>query len=415
MSRKVKKPASRGKKIVRWVGGVAAASLLITAGVGGWLVWDFNNRLQDNSVDIGEPPAEPQKLEPQVTVDEFQGAFTMLLVGSDDGNGDLKYGKRDIALNDVNILLHVSADHTKATAISVPRDLFVDIPECTNPDTGVTSRAVSGIKINQAFSRGGLKCVVDTFRDLTGQPIPYAATIQFNGVVEMSTAVGGVPVCVSADINDPHSGLNLTAGEHALEGDEALAFLRTRHGVADGSDLGRISNQQVFLSSLMRTLKNSDTLSDPKKVYDIAQVVADNMSLSTSLASVSTLASLGYTLKDVPLANITFLQYPTTLEFVGGVEGLTSNETSADEMLEAVFADQQVNITGGTGRVGSIDNSPNPSTSEEPQPESTATPEPTSSPDMTVTPEPSPTVDLPEDVTGQTAEQNTCSRGAGDY
>jgi LCP family protein required for cell wall assembly len=388
--KKVKKPLTRKKKTLRWVGGIAALALVAATAVGGYTVWDLNNRIQDNSVDIGEASLDPQVLEPNVTVDEFTGAFTMLLVGNDDGNGDPRYGLREKALNDVNILLHVSADHSKATAISVPRDMFVDIPECTNETTGEVVPAESGVKINQTLSRGGLKCVADTFRELTGQRIPYAAMIQFDGVIALSNAVDGVPVCVSADIVDPLSGLNLTAGEHTLQGDSALAFLRTRHGVGDGSDLGRISNQQVFLSSLMRTLKSKDTLTDPQKVYDISQVVADNMTLSTSMASVNTLASLAYTLKDVPLGSITFIQYPTEYGTVNGEDGVLPNVESAVVTLTAVFSDQNVTITGGTGpgETGSVDQTPAP-----------------------VTPVPvDPTVVLPDDVTGQTAEQATCSR-----
>jgi len=412
------RPVSKRSKILRGVGLVAGFALILGVGVGGYTVWDLNRNLKQNSVDIGtgNPTAQTKAPEVETTVDEFEGAFTMLLVGNDDGNGESKYGVRDKALNDVNILLHISADHTKATAISVPRDTLVDIPQCTNEETGAITPASYGVKINQSLSRGGLKCVVDTFRQLTGEEIPYAAMIQFEGVIALSNAVGGVPVCVSSDINDSLSGLNLTAGEHTLQGDQALAFLRTRHGVGDGSDLGRISNQQVFLSSLMRTLKSSDTLSNPKKVYDIAQVAAENMTFSTNLASVPTLASLAYTLKDVPLGNISFLQYPTYYTTVSGSEQVVTDDASARIMLDAVFSDQKIEITGGTGpgQIGSVDQTPEPTVA--PVSPSTPTSSPTSAAGPTGTPTSEETaVALPDSVTGQTAEQSTCSRGFGDY
>jgi len=416
-------PGARRKAIFKWLGITAAVAIVSAGTIGGYAVWDLNHRIQENAVDIGAAPkpSKTTKADNSPQVDEFDGAFTMLLVGGDDGNGEAKYGPREKVLNDVNILLHVSADHTKATAISVPRDTYVNIPQCVNTDTGATNPAVTHMRINQSLSRGGkdggLKCVVDTFRQLTGQEIPYAAKITFDGVVSMSNAVGGVPVCVANDISDDLSGLHLSAGEHTLSGDDALAFLRTRHGVGDGSDLGRISNQQVFLSSLMRTLKSKQTLSDPKKVYDIAHVVADNMQLSTSLGSVSTLASLAYTLKDVPLGNITFLQYPTA-PAADGSEAVDPVKDSAQQMIDAVFSDKEVSITGGTapGNIGSVKQTPTAT----PSPTDAATGTPTSSPSDSTSASPTPTqsssaVALPKDVTGQTADESTCSRGFGDY
>lgn len=392
------------------------------------MYWNLNQRIQDKAVDIGvaaEPTVPATVVEDKPQVAEFAGAFNVLLVGNDSGDGAAKYGTRDHALNDVNILLHVSEDHTKATAISVPRDMFTDIPECTNPETGVTEPAATGVKINTALERGGLKCVVDTFRQITGESINYAAMIQFDGVIALSNAVGGVPVCTTTDINDPDSGLKMSAGNHTIAGADALAFLRTRHGVGDGSDVARISNQQVFLSSLMRTLKSKETLSDPKKIYDIANAAADNMTLSKNLASISTLASLASSLKNIPLEDITFLQYPTAYYDTYGLSGLLPKKEAADVMIDAVFNDKSVSLTGGTapGSIGAIvEETPKPSITStvtaspdagELVPTTDAPTEtPSASPSSTTTSTP---VALPTDVTGMTASQNTCSRGFGDY
>ncbi len=402
----MKTPMSKRKKILIWVSSVTASVLALTAATAGYLYWDFNQKLKANSVDITatapEKPFIPKTLAPKVTVQDFDGPFTMLLVGNDDGNGmSEKYGERDHALNDVNILLHVSADHTKATAISFPRDMYVDMPECETPENEVFS-AKEGVKLNTSLSRGGLKCTVDVFRDLTGQEIEFAAMVQFEGVISLSNAVGGVPVCVATPINDDHANLHLEAGTHELQGDEALAFLRTRYGVGDGSDLGRISNQQLFMSSLMRTLKSAETLSNPVKVYNIAQAVSQNMSLSSNLADVNTLASLAYALKDIPLENISFLQYPTTY----GSDGVFPKVEPADEMIQAVFSDQLIQITGGTapGEIGSVKTPETDVVSPEPvdsvSPSATETPQPTP-----------PVVELSKDVTGQTAAEQTCSNG----
>lgn len=414
-----KKKKPRTWKVIAWI---LVSLLVLLSAIAGYMYVDFNNRLKSKSVDITTtiiPKTQPTIAANKPTLDEFEGAFTILLVGNDDGNGEEKYGARDHALNDVNMILHVSADHSKATAISIPRDMFVNIPECTNPTNNTVMPAQTGIKVNEALNRGGLKCVVDTFRTLTGQSIDYAAMIQFEGVVALSNAIGGVPVCISKDIDDDFAGLHLKAGMQTIQGDDALAFLRTRHGVGDGSDIARISNQQVFLSSLMRSLKSKDTLSDVTKVLGIANAVADNMTLSTNLASIPTLTSMAYSLKDIPLDSISFVQYPTSYGSMNGVEGVIPNSASAEQLMTAVFNDEEITISGGTapGSIGSVEKEPTaspvpsspvaPSTSPTSQPES-------SSPSPTASALPSP-VALPTDITGSKASQETCSRAFGDY
>lgn len=426
MGRHLERRNRKGLKITGLILGVV---MLCGGATAGYMYWNLNQKIQKNSVDIGTAPAAAPTTGPTTgatpQIAEFAGAFNVLLVGNDSGNGEAKYGSRDHALNDVNILLHVSADHTKATAISVPRDMFVDIPSCTDPETGTVQAAAYGVKINTALEHGGLKCVVDTFRKLTDQPINYAAMIQFDGVIALSNAVGGVPVCTTSDINDPDSGLKMTAGEHVISGPDALAFLRTRHGVGDGSDLARISNQQVFLSSLMRTLKSKETLSDPKKIYDIANAAADNMTLSSNLASIPTLASLASSLKNIPLGDITFLQYPTAYYDTPVISGLLPKKDAAEAMITAVFNDKSVSLTGGTapGSIGAVvEKTPSPSptptetTTATPTPDMTSSSTDTPTPSATVTPEVKESaVALPTDVTGMNASQSTCSRGFGDY
>ena len=108
----------------------------------------------------------------------------------------------------------------------------------------------------------------------------------------MADAVGGVPVCVSKAIDDPYSGLKLPAGRSVITGRTALAYLRSRHGVGDGSDLARISSQQAYMSSLMRKMTSSSTLTSPTRLYTLASTAAQTVTLSTSLASIDTMASM---------------------------------------------------------------------------------------------------------------------------
>ena len=288
---------------------------------------------------IKEGIALPGETEgPAPTIDSIDGGANLLLVGSDSrvGQGD-GYGDPEVetsVLNDVTMLLHIAEDHSSATVVSFPRDTFVPIPACTGPD-GEEYSAMSSQKINTTLNYGGLSCTVETVQELTGLPIQYASLIQFNGVAAMSEAVGGVPVCIAEPIEDPRTDLNLAAGEHELKGLEALQFLRTRYGVGDGSDLGRISNQQVFLSSLVRTLKSAETLSDPIKLYSIAKAAVDNMELSNSLQSMDTMVSIAMALKDIPLENVVFVQYPV-FNVDGGLE---PDPTEAANLIATIEAD----------------------------------------------------------------------------
>jgi LCP family protein required for cell wall assembly len=340
---------------------------------------------------------------PAPQIGAIPGGVNLLVVGSDSRKGqDPAFGGEDSTgdLNDVTMLLHISEDHSNASVISFPRDMYVPIPECPDPKGG-TFDSMSRQKLNTTLTYGGLACTVATVEKLTGLVIPYAAEVQFSGVMAMSTAVGGVPVCVAEPIEDEYTGTFLSAGMHTLEGVDALQFLRTRHGVGDGSDLTRISNQQVFLSSLVRTVKSASTLSDPVKVYSLAKAVTANMTLSTNLNNVSTLASIAVALKDIDLKKVVFIQVPT-----GGTDGgVLPLQPDFNDLFTAVAADEPVRLSGTTGGGATLD--PNAPVTADPAP--AATTDPSAVPDPAAT-DGSGTV-LSDSVTGQTAGDYTCSAG----
>jgi len=335
----------------------------------------------------------------------IEGGVNLLLIGSDSRAGqDPMFGGPDETgdLNDVTMLLHISQDHKNASVISFPRDMFVPIPECPQPDGSMNS-AMSRQKINTTLSDGGMACTVLTVEKLTGLSIPFAAEVQFSGVMAMSTAVGGVPVCVADRIEDEYTGVFLDPGMHSLQGLEALQFLRTRHGIGDGSDLTRINNQQVFMSSLVRTIKSADTLGDPLKVYALAKAVTGNMELSSSLNNVSTIASIAMALKDIPLNDIVFVQVPT-----GGTEGgVIPSQPDFNDMFAAVARDEPLKLSGAMGRGATLDPS---------APVAPAAPVATDAPVDAAAPTGTPATDAPGAVlsdraTGQTAGELTCSVG----
>ncbi|RWZ68128.1 LytR family transcriptional regulator [Labedella populi] len=401
--RRRRNPFATGLRVVA----ASLAVLLVSGGtVAAYALWDVVSDVKPAVTLAGQDPNVPN-------IDAIDGGVNLLLVGSDsrEGQGEA-YGdptEETSVLNDVTMLMHISEDHSSATVVSFPRDLFVPIPECPKLDGTGTYPAMSSQKINTTLGYGGLACTVLTVEALTGLTIPFAAEVQFNGVIALSNAVGGVEVCVAEPIADDYTDTYLDAGTHTLQGKEALQFLRTRHGVGDGSDLGRISNQQVFLSSLVRTLQSSETLSDPTKLFGIAKAAASNMQLSTNLANLNTMVSVAMALKDIPLEQISFLQYPNAYGSSGGQQGVLPLDSAAEQLFDAIKADKKLSITGSTG-VGSVTDPNAPATEETETPADT---DPTPPADTETTPPPSAddAVELPDTIEGQTASDRTCSKG----
>jgi LCP family protein required for cell wall assembly len=306
----------------------------------------LNQQVQANVVQISETEGPP----PQIGA--IEGGFNILIVGTDTrlGQGGIGGSEEDVtsALNDVNILLHVSQDQTNATAVSFPRDLVVGIPECVDEDG--YQKVYSTEALNTALYYGGLQCVVQTIELLTGLPIQFAGMVDFVGVINMSDAIGGVDVCVTGPIMDEDAGIFIdAAGTHNLMGPTALAFLRSRKGVGDGSDLSRISSQQVYLSAMVRKLVSDGTLSDPTKVFSLATAAVQNLRLSPGLADPYTLASIALAVKDIPLERITFAQYPGSTGGTGVYEGKVQPNTGAADGLFAQIASDQPFVLEGVG------------------------------------------------------------------
>ncbi|UOQ90713.1 LCP family protein [Agromyces endophyticus] len=385
------------------------------------------------SVKQGASLASEDMLDGVPDIGAMDGGLNFLLVGSDKRPADGSFGDPEEdsgILNDVNMLLHVSQDHSHVEVVSFPRDMIVPVPECpdpVDPTTGPLS-AMSGVPLNSVLSHGGLTCVAMTIEQLTGTKIPVAGVVEFKGVAALSEAVGGVEVCLADPIDDPASGLKLTAGTHSIKGFEALAFLRTRKATNDGSDLGRIASQQAFLASLARTLQSSGTLSDPVKLYSIAKAVLSNMELSKELQNPARLMSIARALADTDLSKIAFVQYPTA-GYGDGVHVEPAESAEAVNLaLQAdrpVVIDPTANDNAGYGtsdpttpavEAATTDADTETESAEEAQAVDTGTDSggdaaaPASAEPATTPAE----EQLPPDVTGLTGTQVRCVTGNGD-
>jgi LCP family protein required for cell wall assembly len=395
--------------------GIALAVVVVgTVSVGGVAVWQVASSFKP-AVHLTDKNGNA--IQPPPNVGAIEGGVNLLLVGSDTRADQAGFtDKADLAAssgagnNDVTMLLHISADHTNATVVSFPRDLMVPIPACPQPSGGTVS-ASSFAMFNTGLSRGGVNCVVLTVEQMTGVTIPYAAEISFDGVIGMSDAVGGVTVCIASAINDPYVNLHLPAGSATLVGAQALAFVRSRHGVGDGSDLGRISNQQVFLSALARKLASAGTLSNPVELYSIATTAAHNVTLTDGLNNPTTLVAIGLALKNVGVGNITFLQYPSMADPTND-NRVVPIPSAAAILNGALVADKPVQLSGTVGRAAELD--PNATASATPTPTpSASTKKGKATPAPTATATTTPAVVLPSSITGQTASEQTCTKSSG--
>ena len=391
---------------------VLIVGLFSSVSTAAFALWSATQTIADNAVKLEDDVQLPP------TIGEIEGGVNLLLVGTDSCEGqDVKLfprckhddgGER----NDVTMLVHIGDSPRRVTVVSFPRDMMVPIPSCPSEDGGRYS-AMSSQPLNASYMYGGLPCTVLTIEQLTGVDVQFAGAIRWTGVINMSDAIGGVDVCVAGQIDDRHTGLHLSAGTHTLKGNEALQFLRVRHGIADGSDLGRISNQQQFMSSMVRKLQSGAVLSNPGTLFNLAttamqQVTSKQLLLSQSLANPTRMVQIAMAVKDVDYGDIVFVQYPT--RYVDGGNRVQPLTDSADVLFQALADNKPIKLTGKTSPGASDSQTVKgeasaPSASPSPSASGTASP----TPGATTAPPAEEAVDLPDVITGQTAAQVTCT------
>lgn len=386
------------------LGVVMAVVLVSGASVAAYTTYDLASSFTENAVDLPDQAAVPPD------IGQIEGGVNLFLAGIDECEPEYAaaFGARckgadaEGKLNDVNILVHISDAPRRVTVISFPRDLMVPIPSCTRENGSQTS-AMSKAQINSAFMYGGLACVVKTVSQLSGQDIPFAATITFGGVIKITDALGGVDVCLATGIRDSYTGINWSAGIRNVQGMEALQFLRTRHGLNDGSDLARISNQQQYMSKLARKLVSEDVLSNPTTLYKLATVGLENVTPSKSLTNPLTLVQIALAVKGVPFEDIVFVQYPSVGD-PADPNRVVPNTTAAKALWKALADNSSLQLSGSAG-AGSIQETPAPTASAAPSGPAT------SSPAAPATPDPTAVATLPPSITGTTAAESTCTNG----
>ncbi|MFI5477854.1 LCP family protein [Streptomyces rubiginosohelvolus] len=305
--RKRKPQKSRKKKALLWTGGVMAFVVVGTS-IGAYALYQkFNGNI--DSIDVGDAGSK------NVVSD---GPMNILIIGTDKrtGKGNEGYGdKGSEGHADTTILFHVSEDRTNATAMSIPRDLMTEIPECEGKDADGAEVTIPGTpneRFNTSLGQSGRNpgCTMKTVENITGLKPDHFMMVDFNAVKELTTAVGGVEVCMAKPVDDPKSHLKLPQGKSEVQGEQALALLRTRHSFGNESDLDRIKVQQQFLASMIREMKSSDTLTNPKKLYKLADAATNALTVDSAIADAQKLMTLAQEISKVDTKNITFLTMP---------------------------------------------------------------------------------------------------------
>ncbi|MFI9273724.1 LCP family protein [Kitasatospora sp. NPDC052896] len=298
------------RRAVRIAAGTLAGLLLAAGGLSLW----FYHRLDGNLhvFDSGglagtRPPAGP--LDPS-----GNSPVNVLLLGSDsraDGNDQLAGGQVDSKGNsDTAILLHVAGDHRHAVGVSIPRDSLVDIPPCRLPDGRWTAPQHDQM-FNSAFGVGGAPsgnpaCSQNTVEALTGLRVDHTIVVDFKGFAAMTSAVGGVPVCVPANVDS--YGIHLRQGRQVLSGEQALSYVRARHGIGDSSDIGRMKRQQAFMSALFTKVRAQGF--DLPTLLPLADAATRSLTVDRDLGSPTKLATFAGSLSDLKPADVLFVTTP---------------------------------------------------------------------------------------------------------
>ena len=328
----------RGARWGRWqrwlLLATAAASALVLAATAGLslFVSHLNGNIATQSMTVLGKLPPPSKA----------GVLNILALGSQtrDGQGPGFGYDPGTDLSDTAMLIHLNASRTRAIVLSIPRDLIVYRPPCRERVGGdAIVPGQQGAMFDSAMNLGGPACAVATVQDMSGIRIDHFIRVDFNGFRTMTDELGGVQVCVPPPgIHDWRSHLDISAGLHVVSGNEALAFVRDRHGIGNGGDLDRIEMQQMFISSLIKKVMSAGTLSDPVTLYRLADAATKSLTTDPGLGSVQALLGLAQSLSSLKLSHITFVTLPNKLD-PANIDRLLPDQPAASAVWQLLRED----------------------------------------------------------------------------
>jgi LCP family protein required for cell wall assembly len=237
--------------------------------------------------------------------------MNILLMGSDTrsgANGSVGAGSTadssGYGNSDTEMIMHIAGDRKSAEVMSLPRDLVTTIPACKTASGGTEQQHLG--QINSAYAEGGPACAMKTVEAMTNIRMDHTVVVDFAGFEHIVSDIGGVPICLPKAINDPIGHIYMKAGQYTVKGKQALNFVRERHALGDGGDRSRITRQHAFISSMIKKVESSGTLSNPSTLLSLANDATKSLTVDKPLASVSSLLGLANQLKGIKMQNIKF-------------------------------------------------------------------------------------------------------------
>jgi LCP family protein required for cell wall assembly len=339
-------PRPRRRRWLRY-GGLTVAVLAAGAAGGGWVLY---MKLNGNITPDEAAARELARYEKERPTSLVKDAQNILVIGSDSrsGDGNSRYGRDSgTERSDTTILLHLSKGRHTATAISLPRDLMVDVPSCRRAD-GSRSEATFAM-FNYAFEAGGSACTIRTVEKLTDVRVDHHVVIDFHGFKEMVDALDGVRVCLKEPIDDKAAKLKLPAGRVTLDGEQALGYVRARKTLGNGSDTDRMERQQRFLGALVNKVQSNDVLLNPVKLYPVLDAATSSLTTDPDLASLRGLYELVRGLRDIPAERVQFLTVPRE-SYVYNANRDQLVEPEAEKLFERLRTDAPLAVTKGARR-----------------------------------------------------------------
>ena len=329
----------RHRKILAWTGGVLAvlmAAVLVT----GYLTYrHLNGNIAQANISgmLGRQPANSH---PQ--------AENILVIGSDSRQGTAAAAVDSTDQSDTMMLVHLPASRQWAEVMSIPRDSYVNIPSCLMGNGEMSTPRQ--FKINEAFAIGNLygndtalggACTIKTLEQDTGIYINHFMVVNFAGFEGMVAALGGIEECNPVAFSDPGSGIVLSAGYHLLTPVQALAYVRARYGLGDGSDLERITRQQAFVTSVISRVRSE--LLDPLAIYRFLDAVTGSLTIDSQLGGITGLYDLEQSLSGIPANKITMFtvpNYPRADVVPSDTANVLWSQPQADQVFASFRTDQ---------------------------------------------------------------------------
>jgi LCP family protein required for cell wall assembly len=293
----------RGWRVLGWISVILSVVMVATSLTAYAAYLKLQGNINHEDIDAAVGPNRPKKL---------NNSLNILLIGSDTRAGaNARYGRRlanDPPRSDTMILLHLSPGGEQAVGISFPRDLMVPMPSCKTRNGGVAPPQPIA-QINATFTTGGAACTIKTIESFSNIKIDHFMQVDFSGFKNVVNAIGGVEICLPKDVNDSQSKLHLSRGRHLVKGETALAYVRNRHGLGDGSDLSRIKRQQQFLGSVANKALSAGVLANPGKLARLLNAGTKSLTTDKGL-DVPSLLRLGQSVQGITSGRIRFITVP---------------------------------------------------------------------------------------------------------